>query len=50
MESPQSIPITSLKFYIMKKSLKISKASSVLNMSGCSKGTEGACGIQYRMG
>jgi len=34
----------------MKKSLKISRASSTIKMSGCSKATTSSCGIQYRSG
>lgn len=34
----------------MKVELKISMASSVVTMSGCTKNTEAFCGIAYRMG
>ncbi len=34
----------------MKKSLKISRASSTIKGGGCSKAFENSCGIQYRNG
>lgn len=34
----------------MSVELKINKTSDVLTMSGCSKVTEGICGIMYRAG
>ncbi len=34
----------------MKVELKVSMASNVTRMSGCTKGTEAFCGVMYRMG
>lgn len=47
---PQNITITVQILTIMKKELKISAASNVVAMSGCSKDAQSICGIMYRFG
>ena len=47
--SPRNITIT-IKCTIMKVDLKVSAASKVVTMSGCSKYQDFNCGIAYRGG
>ena len=41
---------TKLVCFTMKVELKIKTASSVINMSNCSRQSETSCGIMYRYG
>lgn len=47
---PKKYHYNHFKFTIMIVDLKISAASKVVAMSGCSKLSENDCGISYRFG
>lgn len=47
---PKKYHYNNFKFTIMIVDLKVSAASKVVAMSGCSKSSEYGCGTSYRFG